>query len=71
MHIKKLLRKHLISLLSSHLISLLSNHRHYWGIPHERSSDKKLVQTCYECGAEREIQLDMCPVQVQTEAAME
>ena len=26
--------------------------RHYWCIPH-RSSDKRLVQVCYECGAER------------------
>ncbi|HVF91307.1 MAG TPA: hypothetical protein VNH22_14670 [Blastocatellia bacterium] len=26
--------------------------KHYWGSPH-RSSDNKLVQVCYECGAER------------------
>jgi hypothetical protein len=26
--------------------------RHYWCTPH-RSSDKRLVQVCYECGAER------------------
>lgn len=26
--------------------------RHYWCTPH-RSSDKKLIQVCYECGAER------------------
>ena len=26
--------------------------KHYWCIPH-RSENKKLVQVCYECGAER------------------
>lgn len=26
--------------------------RHYWCTPH-RSSDKRLIQVCYECGAER------------------
>ena len=26
--------------------------RHYWSIPH-RSADNRLVQVCYECGAER------------------
>lgn len=26
--------------------------RHYWCTPH-RSADKRLVQVCYECGAER------------------
>ena len=26
--------------------------RHYWSIPH-RADDHRLVQVCYECGAER------------------
>jgi hypothetical protein len=26
--------------------------KHYWCIPH-RSADNRLVQVCYECGAER------------------
>lgn len=26
--------------------------KHYWGTPH-RTPDSKLVQVCYECGAER------------------
>jgi hypothetical protein len=26
--------------------------KHYWGAPH-RESNNKLVQVCYECGAER------------------
>jgi hypothetical protein len=43
------------------LMSLLTNHYHYWGIPHERSSDKRLIQICYECGAEREIKVDLRP----------
>jgi hypothetical protein len=26
--------------------------RHYWCVPH-RADDRRLVQVCYECGAER------------------
>jgi len=29
--------------------------KHYWCTPH-RSADKRLVQVCYECGAERKVQ---------------
>ena len=43
------------------ILSLLTNHSHYWGIPHERMSDKKIVQTCYECGAEHVIKIDLRP----------
>ena len=28
--------------------------KHYWCTPH-RSSDRRLVQVCYECGAERPV----------------
>jgi hypothetical protein len=28
--------------------------KHYWCTPH-RSEDKRLVQVCYECGAERPV----------------
>ena len=28
--------------------------KHYWCIPH-RTADKRLVQVCYECGAERPV----------------
>jgi hypothetical protein len=28
--------------------------RHYWCVPH-RSSDNRLIQVCYECGAERPV----------------
>jgi len=37
--------------------------RHYWCTPH-RSSDRRLIQVCYECGAERparEILDDLAP----------
>ncbi len=46
------------------ILSLLTNHRHYWGIPHERPADKRLIQTCYECGREREIKVDLRPFSV-------
>jgi hypothetical protein len=49
------------------IISLLSYHKHYWGIPHERDADKRLIQTCYECGAEREIKVDLRPSLVAVE----
>ena len=34
-------------------------HRHYWGLPHKRQGDSRLVQVCYECGKEREVQMDL------------
>ena len=43
------------------ILSLLTNHHHYWGIPHERLSDNRLIQTCYECGAERDIKVELRP----------
>lgn len=53
------------------ILSLLTNHTHYWGIPHERPSDKRLIQTCYECGAEREIKVDLCPTSVPSDSELE
>jgi len=50
------------------LMSFLTNHYHYWGIPHERSSDRRLIQICYECGAEREIKVHLCPHRVPADA---
>ena len=41
------------------LMSLFTYHSHYWGVPHPRSIDNKLVQTCYECGAEREVKIEL------------
>ena len=43
------------------ILAFLRNHAHYWGIPHPRSSDDRLVQTCYECGAEREVKIELRP----------
>lgn len=36
-----------------------SSHKHYWGIPYHRREDQRLVQTCYECGKERELDIDL------------
>ena len=41
------------------LLAFLRNHAHYWGIPHSRSTDNRLIQTCYECGADREVKIDL------------
>lgn len=43
------------------ITTLFSNHSHYWGVPHPRSTDNRLVQTCYECGAERQIKIELRP----------
>jgi hypothetical protein len=34
-------------------------HRHYWGIPHRRLTDNRMIQICYECGKEREVRMDL------------
>jgi len=36
-------------------------HRHYWGIPHRRITDNRMIQICYECGKEREVRMDLPP----------
>ena len=43
------------------ITGFLSNHMHYWGIPHSRSVDGHIVQTCYECGAESEVKIKLRP----------
>jgi len=43
------------------ILAFLRNHAHYWGVPHSRSTDCRLVQTCYECGAEREVKIELRP----------
>jgi hypothetical protein len=43
------------------ILSFLSPHNHYWGIPHPRLGDNRLVQTCYECGSEREVKVELRP----------
>lgn len=44
------------------ILAFLRNHAHYWGIPHPRSTDNRLIQTCYECGAERIIKIELRPL---------
>jgi hypothetical protein len=39
------------------LMAFLRNHAHYWGVPHPRAADGRLVQVCYECGKEREVKI--------------
>jgi len=41
------------------ILAFFRNHSHYWGVPHPRVRDNHLVQTCYECGAEREIKIEL------------
>lgn len=41
------------------LLAFLRNHAHYWGVPHCRTTDNRLIQTCYECGADREIKIEL------------
>ena len=41
------------------LLEMFYNHSHYWGVPHPRSTDDKIVQVCYECGAEREVKVQL------------
>lgn len=43
------------------ILAFLRNHAHYWGIPHPRNNDNRLIQTCYECGAERVIKIELRP----------
>jgi len=48
------------------ILSFLSPHNHYWGVPHTRPRDNRLVQTCYECGSEREVKAELRPDPVGT-----
>lgn len=43
------------------ILNFFRNHRCYWGVPHPRPKDDALVQTCYECGKEREIKIELRP----------
>jgi hypothetical protein len=43
------------------ILAFLTNHSHYWGVPHTRPKDNKLVMTCYECGAERAVRTELRP----------
>jgi len=43
------------------ILAILRNHTHYFGVPHPRGADSRLIQTCYECGAEREVKIELRP----------
>ncbi len=43
------------------ILSFFTNHTHYWGVPHPRKSDNKLIQVCYECSTEREMKVELRP----------
>ena len=47
------------------LLAFLRNHSHYWGVPHTRNTDNRLIQVCYECGAEREVKIELRPSPVE------
>ena len=47
------------------LLAFLRNHSHYWGVPHTRITDNRLIQVCYECGAEREVKIELRPSSVE------
>jgi hypothetical protein len=43
------------------ILAFLRNHAHYWGVPHPGNTDSRMVQTCYECGAERQVKIELRP----------
>lgn len=43
------------------ILAFFRSHTHYWGVPHARKSDNCLIQVCYECGAEREVKVELRP----------
>ena len=43
------------------ILELIKGHKHYWGIPHAPLGDRVLIQTCYECGADRRVKADLQP----------
>ncbi len=43
------------------LYELLGGHLHYWGVPHLRDGDNRLIQTCYGCSQERIVKIELRP----------
>ena len=41
------------------LLELLRVHSHYWGVPHVRTRDNQVVMTCYECGREQPLRIEL------------
>ncbi len=47
------------------ILAFFRNHNHYWGVPHPRIADNRLIQTCYECGSEREVKIELRPSEIE------
>lgn len=45
------------------ILAFFTNHTHYWGVPHTRTADNKLIQVCYECSQEREVKIELRTVE--------
>jgi hypothetical protein len=43
------------------ILSLVTGHKHYWGIPRVGGTDERLIQICYECGAQRRVKANLLP----------
>lgn len=43
------------------LYELLGGHAHYWGVPHLRDADKRVIQTCYGCSKDRLVKIELRP----------
>jgi hypothetical protein len=43
------------------LYELLGGHAHYWGVPHLRDADNRLIQTCYGCSKDRLVRIELRP----------
>jgi hypothetical protein len=41
------------------ILELFTNHSHYWGVPHLKSTDNRLIQICYGCGKERLVKVNL------------
>lgn len=41
------------------ILRLITGHEHYWGVPY--TLDNLLIQTCYECGADRRVKAELQP----------
>jgi hypothetical protein len=41
------------------LKELFSSHKQYWGIPYPHAIGNRPVQTCYECGANRDVKVEL------------
>jgi hypothetical protein len=45
------------------ILSLVTGHHHYWGVPHVGGTEERLIQICYECGAQKRVKANLLPAQ--------